>query len=474
MLEVFDAGTTQTIELGPAEAVAVAGGKAAFLSPNGEINLWAGGASAVDLEATGTALAMSPSFVAALLTSGPDAVLGVYQIGVPIGSPGHWLPAPPGGPRKAVAVAVCGDMIAFISPELSGKRTIHLMNPLLNQIVDVDQAASEIVCNEAVVAFRTPEAQQGQDLNDDDDQVDSVLQAFDISRVADCRKTVHAPDCLVSSGKAATPCPSTACDPRFPYRVSEHSVRFLTFEANNCGAGTGCDFNNNGRSTDLLMITLALKEQASQVTGALSTVALGSCADRSTAVHLEQRLHPGCLCDPVHGLFQARASPGSFRSRPAARPMPTVRQLIRRPPAIAPARTPRSRPIHCRPPSTTGACSRRPAAAAASHSGNRVRVPAMRPATKAHASERSRRRAASKPIVPRCTRAWPSRSWPRSRMSMPTACWTTWTIVPMTQIPISWTPTPTAWGTRAICLIWLARVGHCRRAEPSARMEPPC
>jgi hypothetical protein len=97
--------------------------------------------------------------------------------------------------------------------------------------VNDGQAAEDFVCSATLLAFRTRESAQGSgSLNGDGDGDDDVLQVFDLSRPDCVASGTPPPSCLVNSGSAVRPCDRPGCDPRVPYRVLEHTVRFLTVE----------------------------------------------------------------------------------------------------------------------------------------------------------------------------------------------------------------------------------------------------
>src|SRR5206468_4081256 len=101
-------------------------------------------------------------------------------------------------------------------------RVLQVYRADIAERTNVAQAAEEFVIGEqGLVAFRTLEASQGNEvLNDDADALDGVLQVYDaISRQ------------LFDTNQAVTPCRLEACDPRVPYRVLKDTLKFLTLEA---------------------------------------------------------------------------------------------------------------------------------------------------------------------------------------------------------------------------------------------------
>jgi hypothetical protein len=108
-----------------------------------------------------------------------------------------------------------------------------------------------------VVAFRTREAAQGPgSLNGDADNLDDVLHVIDYD-VALQTST------LIQTGRAVTPCPLEACDPRFPYRVAGKTVKFLTRESEQGNK----DLNGDDDANDLVLNTIDV------CTGAITPIA---------------------------------------------------------------------------------------------------------------------------------------------------------------------------------------------------------
>jgi hypothetical protein len=101
-------------------------------------------------------------------------------------------------------------------------------------------------CIAQLVAFRSSEAEQGQNLNDlsphpsgtptptgDNDQTDHVMHVFDLVSQT-----------LRNTGQAVTPCTIPECDPRRPYRVRGSKVYFLTSETEQAGLDLSGDAND--------------------------------------------------------------------------------------------------------------------------------------------------------------------------------------------------------------------------------------
>lgn len=260
VLEVLDTQSSgaRVTRLCPAGDVVVAGDTAAFLRPEsaigtpacpgGSLNadgdvtdtvvqLWTATGGVRNLGRAATAVATSEHYVAALLAD-PVPVVGVYATAA-----SAWRAISP--PAVADGVALCGDaVVAFLTPEalhgadLNGDgdvddRVLRLLDAAASApvVVNVGQAAEDFRCSGRLLAFRTREASQGHTiLNDDGDADDDVLQVFDLTR-PDCVRAPSPPaECRASTGSAVRPCDRPGCDPRIPYLVLDHTVRFLTAE----------------------------------------------------------------------------------------------------------------------------------------------------------------------------------------------------------------------------------------------------
>lgn len=289
VLEVVDATAVPpaVATLCPANDVVVAGPMAAFLRPESTtgtpacpgaslnehdgnadtdvtdevVHLWPGGGDPINLRRAAVGLAMTEQYVAALVSEAgengtimnddgdvSDTVLAVYSI-----AGGTWQHVP----EAADSVVACGPVVAFITPERAqgadrngdgdfDDRVLQLWVPGTSTLIDVGEAAEEVVCSATLLAFRTSEASRGTPMNGDGDASDAVLNVYDIGR-AECRSS-SAPGCLLRTGSAVTPCLLEACDPRAPYRVLDHTVRFLTEEL-----AQSADLNNDGDQADLIL-----------------------------------------------------------------------------------------------------------------------------------------------------------------------------------------------------------------------------
>jgi hypothetical protein len=269
----------------PADEVAVASGRAAFLRPNaagptpslpncpamsgnpGEkiVHYWPGSGAAQNLAfpATAVAIATPPgdTYIAAISSTVAGEV-SVYKTSNP-----GWVDTG----LKADTIGFCGSILAVITPEslqgnLNGDsdpddRVLRLYDPSTGEVIETGQAAEEFVCDDQIVAFRTSEAAQGnQNLQGSASPTPPafVLQTYDLQRPA-CLLAAHPADCVTNSADAVQTCQLDACDPRFPYRLTGRSVRFLTVECTQRGANTGgcatggSDLNGNGSAGDLVI-----------------------------------------------------------------------------------------------------------------------------------------------------------------------------------------------------------------------------
>lgn len=331
VLQILDTTATGATlsTLGPADAVAVLGGRAAFLRPeaagtaghsdgidlNGDgdvldrvVHLSQRGAPAENLERAAVAVALSDRYVAALVPEEDenhtdlnddgdtaDRVVEIHRVG---DLPDAWASTG----QAADVVEASGTVVAFLTPEAAqGKdldgdgdttdRVLQLHRADTGTLINVGQAAEEFVMGgepgRELVAFRTREAAQGaQDLNDDGDGEDDVLQIYDVASGA-----------LVNTHQAITPCRLEACDPRVPYRVGRHTVTFLTFETDQ-----GQDLNGDGDEGDLVLQLLNVRvmaeggpsASAANVLGGAST---GICTNTGMACATDVN----CASDPDGG-----------------------------------------------------------------------------------------------------------------------------------------------------------------------------
>jgi Tol biopolymer transport system component len=323
VLEVLDTAlpSPTPLTLCAAEETAVTNGMAAFLRPEstagtmtcpgGSLNppdtdatdrvvqLWPGSGSVQNLQCPATAIALSNTRLAALVSEcsqagatmagcsgggtdlngdhdAGDTVVEVHAVAAGAGacalpaSNSTWTNVG----QAADTLAVSGDIVAFVTPEASqGATSINADGDASDRVLQVyDAAANRLVLgagtsprapaaeefvlgdltatacgNVQLIAFRTSEAAEGNtNLNatsggqptGDADTSDTVLQVYDaVSGV------------LVNTGQAVTPCQLEACDPRTPYRVTGSQVKFLTYEPDQGGR----DLNGDGSNTGLIL-----------------------------------------------------------------------------------------------------------------------------------------------------------------------------------------------------------------------------
>lgn len=284
LLEVFDAAAQTATTLCPADVVAVAAGRAAFLRPEsplgtatcagGSLNgdgdtddrvaqLWESGAPVANLGLAATTVALSASHLAALadeagqngavLNGDGDAVDAVVHVRA-IGA-GAWTNVG----EAADTLSVCGTVVPFITPEAAQGADRNDDGDQADRVLQVwrdgtrtstRRAAEELVCGESLIAFRSPES--GTDRNGDGDGTDDVLAVYDMTT-----GVVH------ETGQAVVPCALAECDPREPYRVLPRSVKFLTLEAEQ----GGLDLNGDGDALDLVIQTFDVDTGRTTVIG---------------------------------------------------------------------------------------------------------------------------------------------------------------------------------------------------------------
>ncbi|MGH7895196.1 MAG: hypothetical protein ACREQL_11050 [Candidatus Binatia bacterium] len=368
VLAVMEASSGTVTTLCPAEEVAVANGEAAFLRPEsamgtaacpgGSLNppdtdlrdlvvqRWLGSGNAENLGRAATAVAMSESWIAALVSECHEAgseIDGCSLGGTDLNSDGDAADTiaqvhPVSGSgwtnlgQAADTIGVSGDVVAFITPEaaqgasLNGDgdtddRVLQVFDASVPRLANTEQAAEEfVVGDQKLVAFRTPEAEQGsQDVNEDGDDDDGVLQVYDVAMQQ-----------VLNTKLAVTPCRLEACDPRVPYRVLKDTVRFLTFECDQggpvtvgCPAG-GTDFNGDGDAGDLVVQVLNVRQAChggslAAACHTLAGISAGVCTTTGEACASDANCGAGtCFVPPggcVHDLGTA-CTPGAPGSCP--------------------------------------------------------------------------------------------------------------------------------------------------------------
>ncbi len=334
VLEILDTVSSTLTTTCPAEEVSVENGMAAYLRPesamgtancpSGSLNVdsdvrdsvvqfWPGSGISQNLGIAATAVSLSSSHVAALvsesgendtdLNGDSDTNDTVVQIH-PAGS-GSWANTG----QAADVVKMTGSFALFVTPEAdqggaplngdadSSDRVLQIFDAATSQLAPcsaavggncsagVRQAAEEFVVGEPtttscgmvqLVAFRTRESAQGSNLNStangiasgDNDTTDDVLLVYDLVSGT-----------LQNTGQAVTPCQIPECDPRFPYKVEGGRVRFLTAEAEQGNR----DLTGEGN----LGLALQLYDFCGDITTTLGEVKNGNGDADPLAVHDE-------------------------------------------------------------------------------------------------------------------------------------------------------------------------------------------
>jgi len=337
VLQVLDTSSTSVTTVCAAGDVAVVAGRAVFLRPeaatgtgacpggslNGDtdetdevVHVWTGSGPAQNLGRAATAVAMSDTWLAALVSESgqgdahlnadgdaSDTVVQMHPV-----SGGGWVNVG----QAATQVDVVGSLSAFLTPETDEGVDLNDDNDINDRVsqvyqaagsgglVSMGRAAEEFVLGETgLLAFRTLEVAQGmQDLNQDFDEQDGVLFVYDPVTGG-----------LLNTEQAVTPCRLEACDPRLPYRVSKDTVTFLTFEGDQ-----GEDLNGDGDAADLVLQLLNARQAFANggVVGALHPLAAASagvCANTGEACVTDANCFSGeCFVPPggcVRDLGQA-------------------------------------------------------------------------------------------------------------------------------------------------------------------------
>jgi len=264
VLRVIDtAGVATPIPLGSASQVAIEGDSAAFVGDGGIVRFWAKPGPVLSLGRAATRVALSSSWIAALVS---EAVEGDGNVDGDTddlvvernsrSSPGAWASIG----QAADSLQAVGSVIAFSTPESAqgafggtdlngdGDKLDRVLQLWDGSLTNVAQAAEEFVLGSNLVAFRTREASQGAggtDLNGDGDKLDHVLQVWDLVT-----------DQPVNTKQAVIPCHLEACDPRIPYRVSGDVVTFLTLESDQGGQ----DLDADGDPDDIVVQTFNVRK----------------------------------------------------------------------------------------------------------------------------------------------------------------------------------------------------------------------
>jgi cysteine-rich repeat protein len=240
------------------------------------------GTTVDNLGRAATFVSVSSSWIAALAdeagddidhNSDGDLFDRVAQLHSMAASPGSWQDLD----RAADVIKMSGTRVVFVTPEASQGASGTNLNggdgdtdvddrvlqvayaeapapASLLTAINVGQAAEEFVVGERavtdcgtlhLVAFRTSEAAQGINLNDEAnvnqpvvDLDDAVMQIYEMESGT-----------LRNLGHAAIPCRLLECDPRRPYKVEGAKVTFLTLEPEQGSK----DLSGDGSNTDLVL-----------------------------------------------------------------------------------------------------------------------------------------------------------------------------------------------------------------------------
>jgi cysteine-rich repeat protein len=212
-----------------------------------------------------------------------DEIVQVYDLA----NPGTWLDVGPGGTAfSGDSIGVQGSLVAYITPEADqgeilnsdgdqADRMVRLFDasgagnvPIVDSGGEA-QAAEDFVLGSQLLAFRTPELARCSDPDASTCAAPLTCTVSSCDRNGDgdcCDDVLQAWDLamgeLRSSGNSVTPCQLEACDPRTPYQVAQKTVRFLTLEADE-----GRDLNNDGDTLDLLVQLFNPDRQTVKVVG---------------------------------------------------------------------------------------------------------------------------------------------------------------------------------------------------------------
>ncbi|HEY2387887.1 MAG TPA: hypothetical protein VGK30_13060 [Candidatus Binatia bacterium] len=329
VLRVFDTSGAMS-DIGPVTQASVHDERAAFLRPentddatqiggvdlNGDgdadddvVELWTAPTGAVDLGCAATDVSLGDQLLGALVSERDqgvdlngdgdldDTVAFVHTATDAVNATcgdGSWVNTG----QAADMIATSGSVVAFITPEAAqgvdlnhdgdlNDRVLQVYLADTGEVINKGQAAEEFVIGgrpgRELIAFRTSEAAQHADLNGDGDEADDVLQVFDVESKQ-----------VVSTDDPVTTCQFEACDPRVPYKVGQDSVSFLTFECDAGGPvhdagcpGGGTDLNGNGTADDLVVRTLPLRVMPTANAIAASDTLDGQHAAVSAAASIE-------------------------------------------------------------------------------------------------------------------------------------------------------------------------------------------
>jgi cysteine-rich repeat protein len=203
------------------------------------------------------------------------------------GDPGTWSNVGPAGTAFAGdSIDVRGSLVAYITPEADqgailnadgdqADRMVRLFDasgagnvPIVDSGGEA-QTAEDFVLGSQLLAFRTRELARCNDLDASTcaSPTSCTVSSCDENGDGDCcDEVLQAWDLaageLLSSGSSVTPCQLEACDPRTPYQVAQRTVRFLTLESDE-----GRDLNDDGDTMDLLVQLFNPDRQTVEVVG---------------------------------------------------------------------------------------------------------------------------------------------------------------------------------------------------------------
>ena len=340
VLRVLDtaAPAAEPVTLGPASTVEVAPGVVAWLRPDGTgtsrrrtVCLAAQSGGPHCLEHGAVALALSDQVLGALVSEAEeghslngdgdavDTVAAVLTL-----SDERWRNLG----QAADAIGIGGTLVVLRTPETAQGADLNGDGDTEDGVLQVyDAAAGRFLVGgdsgvrppavvdfvvggrpgAELVAFRTSEAAERQDLNGDGDLADDVLGIYD-----------RQAGVLIYPGDTIRPCRLEACDPRVPYQVGEDSITFLTFECDegkggladpSCPPpGRGTDLNGDGDAGDIVVQTLAARVAGSpgvpMVGRVLAAATAGVCTTTAVGCATDGECAPGVCFVPPGGCLK--------------------------------------------------------------------------------------------------------------------------------------------------------------------------
>lgn len=163
---------------------------------------------------------------------------------------------------RVLKLGALGTRCILIVPDVGGG-VLAIYDHATSSIVNTGQAAEDFLLGpeRSLVAFRTPEAQQGVDLNGDGDLDDSVMQVWKILEALP----------LVNTERQAIPCDVAGCEAFQIGTIVGNTLTFLgTEEGQAVGAGClpqspseACDLDGDGDGTGTVVHTVTLGDPVS-------------------------------------------------------------------------------------------------------------------------------------------------------------------------------------------------------------------